>query len=93
MQDHFVEGDAGFNFQIAVIVDADVALVGALGGDRDAKFIFYITFCHALQPSGAGDGGETFSQEVGDGAPLRLIIFRAIFRQAHDAGADAVFGR
>jgi hypothetical protein len=40
-----------------------------------------------LQPGGAGDGGEAVSEEIGDGAPLGLIIFR----QAYNARADAVF--
>jgi hypothetical protein len=58
VQDHFVEGNARFNIKVAVVIDPDVALVGALWGDGYAKFVFHIAISHALQPSGAGDGGE-----------------------------------
>ena len=93
VQDHFVERNAGFNFQVAVVVDTDVALVGTLWGDGYAKFILHIAIGHALQPRAAGDGGEALSQEVGDGAPWGGVVICILFRQAHDAGADAVFGR
>ena len=61
MQDHLVERDTFFDFKVAVIVDANVALVGSIWGDTDAKFVFNITIGHALQPSSSGDGGEAVS--------------------------------
>ena len=61
VQDHFIERDAFFYLQIAVVVNANMALVRALCCDGYAEFVFYIAIGHALQPCGAGNSGEAFN--------------------------------
>ena len=65
MQDHLIEWDAFFYAsdmtQVAVVVNANMALVRALCCDGYAEFVFYIAIGHALQPCGAGNSGEAFN--------------------------------
>ena len=65
VHDHLIESDAVFYTsymtQVAVVVYANMALVGALCCDGYAEFVLNIASSHALQPCGAGNSGEAFT--------------------------------
>ena len=65
----FFKRYAGLCGQGAVVINADVALVGALRCHRLAQRVHHQVGSHAAYPFTAGNGWETFDQEIGDGGP------------------------
>ena len=61
VQDHFIERYVVLYLKIEEVVNANMALVGALCCYGYAEFVFYNASSHALQPRVAGNSGEALS--------------------------------
>ena len=56
----FIKRDARLGINRTVVVNPDMALVGPLRRDGNAKLVGHQALLHALQPGGARDGGKSF---------------------------------